>query len=164
VINLLTPSKSTPAGARGFLSRIAAAVTSLRAPAAEVAAAAISPNPSTDGVPPADLPELPEIEAAAAAYAKASEQAREADRAKRKARKTLDGLETGTYGAWRVFRKSSARVTPDMERIAAIFKAHGLGEIPTRPVADSLVVERVVDTTPDAGLAEAELLALAGAR
>lgn len=165
MINFLTPRKSTPTtSARTFLTRLAGVVAERRVPSVVEQTTQPAETPAVAVSAPVDLPELADIEAAASAYAKAAEQAREADRAKRKARKTLDGLDAGVYGAWRIFRKPSARVTPDMEKIAAIFKAHGLGEVPTRPVADSLVVERAVDTTPNPEQADAELLALAGAR
>jgi hypothetical protein len=131
---------------------------------AEVAAAAISPNLTTDEVAPADLPPLEDIEAAAAAYAKAADAARAADRGKRKAKKVLDLVPVGRWGGWLVERVPSGRQTVDLEAVRATYARLGLGEVPMKDAAPSLKVSRAVDTTPDAQLAEAELLALAGAR
>jgi hypothetical protein len=139
---------------RGLLGTISDAVRSIVDPAAlvqaqqpEQPAVVETPAPAADPVDLYTDDEMPSVEAierAALQLDLASDNARRADRAKRAAKKVLTRLPAdGIYGTWRVYRKPSARTTPDLEAIAKIFKANNLGPIPTRTVADSLVVERV---------------------
>jgi hypothetical protein len=99
----------------------------------------------------AELPPVADIERAAFAFDLACDSARAADRAKRKHRKLIDRLPAGTYGAWIVRRVASNRQTVDLDKVRAIFQAHGLGEVPMRDTAPSLRVERadVVPTVED---------------
>lgn len=100
-----------------------------------------------------EMPDLAVIEAAAADYERAAELGRRADRGKRAAKKTLDRLPTGLYGAWLVERVPNAREVADLEAIRAVFKAHGLGQVPMKACAPSLKVTRAAQP------AAAELLA-----
>jgi hypothetical protein len=159
VLQLLSPRKSIRASAaRAFLGRLVGAA---RLTEQQTAAPV---DLDVDQVPAEDLPGLDEIEAAAAEYERAADQARRADRGKRAARKILDRVPTGRWGGWLVERVPSGRQTADLDEIRRIFKAHNLGPVPMKPAMPSLKVSRAVDTAPDAGLAEAELLALASAR
>jgi hypothetical protein len=143
VLNLLTSRRS----ARRLLGTVADAVRSVVAPSALV----VAQQPATAEAPePAglftedELPPVEDIERAALGYDMAADNARSADRAKRKYRKLLDRLPAdGIYGAWRVYRKPSARQTVDLDAVRRIFEQHGLGEVPMRDTAPSLRVERV---------------------
>ena len=88
----------------------------------------------------ADLPEVGEIEEAARLLEQAREQANAAARAKRKAEKVLSRVPDGTYGAVQIERVDSGRQTADLDAIRAIFAEHGLGEVPMKPCAPSLVI------------------------
>lgn len=101
-----------------------------------------------------EMPALDVIEAAAADYDRASELARRGDRGKRAAKKILDRLPTGLYGAWLVERVPNAREVADLERIRAIFTAHGLGPVPMKSCAPSLKVTRATQDRADEGAAE----------
>ncbi|WP_327069286.1 hypothetical protein [Kitasatospora sp. NBC_01302] len=101
----------------------------------------------TDTYTADDMPELAVIEAAAAEYERAAEQARRADRGKRAARKVLDRLPAGSYGRWLVERVSNNRQTADLQEIARIFKANGLGPVPMKQSAPSLKVKQAPAVT-----------------
>ena len=140
------PSRSTT---RRLLTAARDAVRSVVAPAALVTAqAAQAPTepvttPDPDGLYTADdMPDVEIIEAAAREYERATIEARRADRGKRAARKVLDRLPVGLYSGWLVSRKDSTRKVADLEEITRIFKAHGLGPVPMRHCAPSLVVAR----------------------
>lgn len=143
---------------RGLLGTIADAARSIVNPAALVAdqaepAVVEAPDPAgiyTDD----EMPELDDIATAAAAYDTAADQARAADRAKRKSKKLLDRLPAGTYGQWLIRRVASNRQTVDLDAVRAIFKAHGLGDVPMRDNAPSLRVERIDTVTATETLAE----------
>ncbi|MET8169314.1 hypothetical protein ABZT34_34535 [Streptomyces sp. NPDC005329] len=150
----LLMSPRTARTVRGLIGAIADitvdAVRSVINPAALVAdqaeteAATVVEAPDPAGVYDADeMPELGDIATAAAEYDTAADKARAADRAKRKARKLLDRLPAGTYGQWLVRRVASNRQTVDLDAVRAIFKAHGLGDVPMRDNAPSLRVERI---------------------
>lgn len=142
---LMTPRAAR--NLRGMLGTLTDALRSVVAPSTLVEQlAAETPAPAADpaGVFTADeLPELADIETAAASYDQAADQARAADRAKRKSKKLLDRLPSGTYGQWLVRRVASNRQTVDLDKVRAIFKAHGLGDVPMRDNAPSLRVERI---------------------
>lgn len=130
---------------------IASDVLAAEAPAEAVAA-------EQAGLYDADeMPAIEDIEAAAGQYSKAAAQARAGDRGKRAAKKVLDRLPAGRYGAWLVSRVVSNRQTADLDAIRAIFKQHGLGDVPMKSAAPSLKVERAVveATAPEAELVSA---------
>jgi hypothetical protein len=141
---------------RGLLGTVADAVRSVVDPAALVqaqqptpAAEVAAPEP-TGLYEPDEMPSTEDIERAALRYDLAADSARRADRSKRAAKKILSKLPSdGIYGMWRVYRKPSARMTPDLEAIGQILRTHGIREIPMKPCADSLVVERVEATASD---------------
>lgn len=83
------------------------------------------------------------IEKSCEEYAEAAERAREADKVKRQAKKTLGELKAGIYGHWRLTWKQSNRKVVDGDSVRRIFESHGLGPVPMRTVAPSLVLERV---------------------
>lgn len=152
MFNLLTSPRAAR-NIRGMLGTITDAVRSLVAPATlvEQTEAPVVEAPDPAGLFTADeLPELADIETAAASYDQAADQARAADRAKRKSKKLLDRLPAGTYGQWLVRRVASNRQTVDLDKVRAIFKAHGLGEVPMRDNAPSLRVERIEVVPADA--------------
>lgn len=101
-----------------------------------------------------EMPALDVIEAAAADYERAADLGRRADRGKRAAKKTLDRLPTGLYGAWLVERVPNAREVADLEAIRAVFKAHGLGQVPMKPCAPSLKVTRATQARTEQDTAE----------
>ena len=90
-----------------------------------------------------ELPPLADIQAAAEKFLRATEQTRAADRTKRAARKLLDRLPACRYGAWQVERVANAREVADLDAIRAIFKTHGLGDVPMKGCAPSLKVDLV---------------------
>ncbi|MDW4904438.1 hypothetical protein RB628_03565 [Streptomyces sp. ADMS] len=132
---------------RGLIGTVSDAVRSVVAPATlveQTKAPAVVEAPDPAGLFTADeLPQLADIETAAASYDQAADQARAADRAKRKSKKLLDRLPAGQYGQWLVRRVASNRQTVDLDKVRAIFKAHGLGDVPMRDNAPSLRVERI---------------------
>jgi hypothetical protein len=146
---------------RGMLGTVSAAVRSVVAPASLVADQA---EPTVEQLAPAadpadtyteaDMPSVADIERAALHLDLANDNARRADRAKRAARKVLDRLPAGTYGNWIVERVSSNRQTADLDKIRAIFKAHGLGPVPMKSNAPSLKVRRAAIVPADATVAE----------
>jgi hypothetical protein len=77
------------------------------------------------------------VEAALGAWYEANEAKKSADKIVRRERKVFDGLPARVYGKWRLLWKPTAREVPDMDAIKAIFEAHGLGEVPMKPCADS---------------------------
>ncbi|MGW2251364.1 hypothetical protein ACWCXH_14285 [Kitasatospora sp. NPDC001660] len=132
-----------PAGFRG----IARAVRSVINPASLFTTPAAAPAPVSvtapdpDGVyGPDEMPAAEAIEAAARSYHLAADQARRSDRAKRAAKKVLDRLPVGVYSGWSVERVPSGRETVDLNAVRAIFKAHGLGDVPMKQSAPSLKV------------------------
>jgi hypothetical protein len=150
VFNLLT--SPTASRLRGLAGTISDAVRSITNPAALVQAQQPTEQPAVVETPapaadPVDLytademPELVAIERAALGYDLATDNARRADRAKRAAKKLLTRLPSGTYGAWRISRKPSARQTVDLDAVTAFYRQHGK-TVPMKPCADSLVVER----------------------
>lgn len=151
MFNLLTPKGARQSASRGIFSTLTDAVRSITAPAALVrdqaqqTPAVAEPD---DLFTEADMPELADIERAALSYDLACDNARRADRSKRAAKRILGRLPAdGIYGAWRVYRKPSARMTPDLEEIGRILREHGIRQIPMKPCAASLVVERVQDAS-----------------
>lgn len=101
----------------------------------------LTPAPAGAGLlAAADMPPVETIEAAAAEYDEAAEQARAAERSKRRARKLLDLIPAGTYGRALVERIPSAKMTPDLDAIRAVYARAGLGEVPMKPVAPTLRV------------------------
>jgi len=87
-----------------------------------------------------DMPDVEIIEAAARTYDRAVVEARRADRGKRAAKKLLDRLPAGLYGTWAISRKESTRKVVDLEAVAATYKRLGLGPVPMKVCAASLVV------------------------
>lgn len=146
MFQLLT-SPSRRRTARAVLNTVADAVRSVIAPATLVEARATetAEAPAPAGLYTEDeLPTEAEIAAAARTYSRAVEDARRADRSKRAGKKLLSRLPSGVYnGGWKIYRKPSARMTPDLEAIGRILREHGIREIPMKPCADSLVVERI---------------------
>jgi hypothetical protein len=146
---------------RGMLGTVSAAVRSVVAPASLVADQA---EPTVEQLAPAadpadvyteaDMPAVADIERAALHLDLANDNARRADRAKRAARKVLDRLPAGTYGNWIVERVTSNRQTADLDKIRAIFKAHGLGQVPMKSNAPSLKVRRAAIAPADTTVAE----------
>lgn len=144
MIHLLT-SPRTVGTVRSLLGTVADAVRSVVAPATlvERTETPVVEAPYPAGLYAADeIPAVEDIERAALGYDLAADSARSADRAKRKHKKLLDRLPAGTYGAWIVRRVASNRQTVDLDKVRAIFKANGLGEVPMRDTAPSLRVER----------------------
>ncbi|MEU3835609.1 hypothetical protein [Streptomyces microflavus] len=122
------------------------AVRSVVAPASLMVEAPTTTAPDPAGLYEADeVPPVADIEAAAAAFDVAAQQARAGDRGKRAAKKILDRLPAGRYGSWLVSRTVSNRQTADLDKIRAIFKAHGLGPVPMKSSAPSLKVERLAE-------------------
>lgn len=150
MLNLLT-SPSTRRTLRGLAGTITAAVRSVINPAALVAdrtAPAVVEATDPAGLYTADeMPELAVIERAALGYDLAADNARRADRAKRAAKRILTRLPSGTYGAWEISRKPSARQTVDLAAVTAFYRQHGK-TVPMKPCADSLVVERIEAPAP----------------
>ena len=139
---------------RRLLTAARDAVRSVVAPAALVTAqAAQTPTEPVTVPDPAnvytadDMPALDLIEAAAREYEHAAIEARRADRGKRAAKKVLDKLPTGIYGTWLVSRKASTRKVADLDEITRIFKANGLGPVPMKVCAASLVVAYAESST-----------------
>ncbi|MER6601854.1 hypothetical protein [Streptomyces parvus] len=134
---------------RRLATIVSDAVRSVVSPAslmAEVEAPAPTAAPDPAGLYEADeIPPVADIEAAAAAFDVAAQQARAGDRGKRAAKKILDRLPAGRYGNWLVTRTVSNRQTADLDKIRAIFKAHGLGPVPMKSSAPSLKVERLAE-------------------
>ncbi|GAA4866183.1 hypothetical protein [Kitasatospora terrestris] len=130
---------------RRLINAVRETVLAAIAPATSTPAAHIPPVGlyEPDEIPPAD-----EIAAAAKSYQRAAEQARSADRTKRAAKKILDRLPIGTYAGWSITREPSGRQTADLDKIKAIFKAHGLGDIPMKTSAPTLKVARVETPAP----------------
>lgn len=126
------------------------AVLAIAAPARlfteQTPTAAAAPEP-VDLYTEDEMPAAEEIEAAAARYYYAGEAARSADRQKRSSKKVLDRLPAGTYGTWLLERVPSARQTADLDAIAKLFKAHGLGPVPMKSCSASIKVHRVVVAT-----------------
>jgi hypothetical protein len=155
VLNLLTSPRAAR-NLRGMLGTVSAAVRSVVAPSTLVEQlAAEAPAPAAEAPEPADaygpdeLPAVEDIEAAAAEYAAAADQARAADRVKRAAKKTIGRVPAGLYGGWLISRKASSRMTVDLEAVRATYARLGLGELPMKSSAPSLVVTRAeveVDT------------------
>lgn len=146
MLNLLT-SPRTIRTLRGLAGTLADAVRSVVNPAALVAdqAAAVEPVEAPDPADlytEADMPPVADIEAAAAKYAAAADQARAADRVKRAAKKTIGRVPAGLYGGWLISRKASSRMTVDLEAVRATYARLGLGELPMKSSAPSLVVTR----------------------
>lgn len=103
----------------------------------------IAPDPA-DVFNPDELPSDEEIAAAAKEYAAACEAARAADRTRRAAKKLVGRLPGGLYlGRWLIERVESTRQTVDVDAVRALFKAHGLGPVPMKPVAPSLRITDV---------------------
>jgi hypothetical protein len=110
-----------------------------------------------------EMPDLPDILAAAEQFFRATEQSRVADRAKRASRKLLDRLPAGRFGMWEITRVANAREVADLDAIRAIFKTHGLGDVPMKACAPSLKVGIATDAAvPD--YVTAEQILNAGAR
>ncbi len=61
------------------------------------------------------------------------------------ARKILVRLGAGQYGPWLIERAPSNRQTADLQEIAKIFKANGLGPEPMKSSAPSLKVKQLPD-------------------
>ncbi|MGW6584472.1 hypothetical protein [Streptomyces globisporus] len=122
------------------------AVRSVVSPASLMVEAPTTTAPDPAGLYEADeIPPVADIEAAAAAFDTAAQQARAGDRGKRAAKKILDRLPAGRYGNWLVSRTVSNRQTADLDKIRAIFKAHGLGPVPMKSSAPSLKVEHLAE-------------------
>lgn len=133
---------------RRTVRTITRAVRSVVAPASlMVEHTPVAPEP-TDLYSTDDMPAAETIEAAAAQYATAADMARQADRAKRKSRKVIGRLPAGRYGAWLVERKHSSRMTADLDSIRATYARLGLGPVPMKASAPSLVVTRAATTVP----------------
>lgn len=128
-----------PRPTRSPLRRLAGLFATATTPAPVVAPADIAPVGLFEAN---EVPALADIEAAAAAFNLATQQARSADRGKRAARKILDRLPVGRYGAWVVSRKANGRQTADLDAIRATYARLGLGPVPMKSSAPSLVVER----------------------
>ena len=139
--------RCTTSGTRRLLTTARNAIRSVVTPAALVTAQAeqapaepvTAPDP--DGLYTADdMPDVEIIEAAARTYDRAVVEARRADRGKRAAKKLLDRLPAGLYGTWAISRKESSRKVVDLEAVAATYKRLGLGPVPMKVCAASLVV------------------------
>jgi hypothetical protein len=162
MLNLLT-SPRTRRTLRGVAGLVADAVRSIVNPAALVADQAEAPATEQVQAPepaglyePDEMPDTAAIARAALSLDLANDNARRADRSKRAAKKILTRLPSGIYSGWKVYRKPSARMTPDLEAIGRILREHGIREIPMKPCADSLVVELV-----EAALVDVDTPALA---
>lgn len=135
---------------RGLIGTVADAVRSVVAPASLAERQAdvepvTAPDPA--GLYEADeIPDTDVIEAAAKEYERAADQARAADRAKRAAKKTIGRVPSGLYGGWLISRKASSRQTVDLEAVRATYVRLGLGELPLKSSAPSLVVTRAATT------------------
>lgn len=128
---LMTPSRRrTLRGVAGLVADPAATVEPVAAP-----------DPA-DTYTADEMPAVVDVERAALSFDLASDNARRADRAKRAAKKTLTRLPSGIYGAWKISRKPSARLTVDLAAVTAFYRQHGQ-TVPMKPCADSLVVERI---------------------
>ncbi len=150
MLNLLT-SPSTRRTLRGLLGNlIETAADAVRSIAPTETPADIEPTEApdpTDVLDADDMPSVEDIERAAKEYDQAADLARRADRGKRAAKRILGRLPSGIYGRYKIWRKPTARQTPDLPAIQKIFKAHGLGDVPMRATAPSLQVE-LLDTVP----------------
>lgn len=106
-----------------------------------------------------EVPEVADIETAARVYDKARNQTNAAARLKRSAEKVLKRTPDGQYGGVVVERFESSREVADLDAIRAVFKAHGLGEVPMKRCAPSLAIswaeQAAGDATPALQLADA---------
>lgn len=141
----LTPRRNRVSVFAAFKQAISETALVITSVAAEFRSPAPAPaDPAPIGLyEPDEMPPAEDIAAAAREFDRAADQARRADRGKRAARKILDRLPAGTYGGWLVERIASNRQTADLQEIARIFKAHGLGPVPMRQSAPSLKVKAV---------------------
>lgn len=99
-----------------------------------------------------DLPDVADIEAAARQYEAAKQATNAAARTKRKAEKVLKRTPDGVYGSVVVERFESSRRTVDLDAVRALFAAHGLGDVPMKTCAPSLIVtftEQAADPADD---------------
>jgi len=136
--------RCTDSAHRSLLTAARDAIRSVVAPAALVRQQQDTEPvsvPDPDGLYTTDdMPDVEIIEAAARTYDRAVVEARRADRGKRAAKKLLDRLPAGLYGTWAISRKESTRKVVDLEAVAATYKRLGLGPVPMKVCAASLVV------------------------
>lgn len=83
------------------------------------------------------------VEEAALLLMDSKELARLGDRGKRRATKVLSGYKPGRYGEVKMWLEAANREYPDMDKIADIFAANGLGPVPMKPAQASIRVEFV---------------------
>ncbi len=86
------------------------------------------------------VPAVEAIEEAARSYDQARLSLNAATRTKNKAAKVLAETPDGTYGTVTVERFESSRQVADLDAIAAIFEANGLGPVPMKTCAASLTL------------------------
>ncbi|MFI7632412.1 hypothetical protein [Microbispora rosea] len=104
-----------------------------------------------------EVPSIDAIQAAARLHDQAREQTNAAARTKRKAEKVLARTPDGTYGPVTIERVPSGRQSADLDAIRVIFAEHGLGEVPMKACAASLVITWAAEesTTVDTALVAA---------
>ncbi|WP_053619731.1 hypothetical protein [Nocardiopsis sp. NRRL B-16309] len=101
------------------------------APARKVVEVEVDPN---------NVPDVADIEAAARKFEQARTEANAAARLKRQADRILKRTPSGVHGTVTVERVESSRQTADLDTIRALFAAHGLGDVPMKTCAPSIVV------------------------
>ncbi|RKS10016.1 hypothetical protein DFP74_5762 [Nocardiopsis sp. Huas11] len=99
-------------------------------------------------IDPANTPDLEDIALAAKEFEAARTEANAAARLRRRAEKVLRRTPSGTHGAVTVERVESSRQTADLDAIRALFAAHGLGDVPMKQCAPSIVVTFADDQAP----------------
>jgi hypothetical protein len=123
--------------------RAAATTTTERIPA---------PLTEVDG----EVPSVEAIEKAARMHEEAREATNSGGRLKRAADKVLKRVPDGVYGLATIQRFESSRQTADLDAIKALLELHGLGELPMKTCAPSLVITLAEESTA-AGEAELAL-------
>jgi hypothetical protein len=87
--------------------------------------------------------QIDQVETAGLMYLEYAELARYADRGKSRAKRQLKGYPPGEYGDVQIKFERVNREYPDMDRIAEIFAAHGLGPVPVKAAEPTLRVSFV---------------------
>ena len=89
--------------------------------------------------------QIDQVETAGLMYLEYAELGRYADRGKNRARRQLNAYPAGKYGEVQIKFERVNREYPDMDLIAEIFAANGLGPVPMKGAEPSLRVS-FVDT------------------
>lgn len=84
--------------------------------------------------------QIDQVETAGLMYLEYAELARYADRGKSRAKRQLKGYPAGEYGDVQIKFERVNREYPDMDRIAEIFAANGLGPVPMKAAEPTLRV------------------------